>query len=238
MKKISLTEPVTDLRRIPIRECGEPLVDIFEVCPNLLFDRPRFNYTRETLARESLARMLAEAQASLEKKGYGLSIIETWRPPHIQKRMYMAMWGRIKEMHPDWSETQLRRNVNRLTAPMHKHVPPPHTTGGAVDLMLVNSKGLVVNLHAPYEPFTPKSFPFAAQGITDEARRYRDILAEALLSTGLTNYPSEYWHWSYGDQGWAYRGGHEFAIYDAIAPPDWEPNPADLGDEALTFVDL
>ena len=38
-------------------------------------------------------------------------------------------------------------------------------------------------------------------------------LGAALLEGGLTNYPSEYWHWSYGDQGWAYRTGANQALY-------------------------
>jgi D-alanyl-D-alanine dipeptidase len=57
-----------------------------------------------------------------------------------------------------------------------------------------------------------------------------------MLGAGITNYPSEYWHWSYGDQGWAYRGGEPNALYGAITPAGWTPAPEDESDEALKFV--
>ena len=46
----------------------------------------------------------------------------------------------------------------------------------------------------------------------------RALLRGAMARSGLTNYPAEWWHWSYGDQAWAYRGGHPAALYGAIEP--------------------
>jgi len=34
--------------------------------------------------------------------------------------------------------------------------------------------------------------------------------------TGLTNYLGEWWHWSYGDSGWALRVGAKKAVYDRL----------------------
>ena len=79
MRKISIAEPVTELRRIPIRDNGEPLVDFMELCPELVLDRPRFNYRRETLLRQSVAEKLCEGQGRLPQ-GYKFAIVEGWRP--------------------------------------------------------------------------------------------------------------------------------------------------------------
>src|SRR5689334_22837683 len=103
-------EPVTHLRRIPIRECGEELVDFLAACPRLILDRPRFDYQRLTLLRRSVAERLCRA-AELLSNGYRLAIIEGWRAPHIQRAMYEAIWDRTAAEHPDWSETKLRRIV-------------------------------------------------------------------------------------------------------------------------------
>ena len=62
-------------------ESGEPLVDFLEVSPELLIDRPRFSYRRETLARKSLAEKLGCA-ARLLPAGYKLAVIECWRAPN------------------------------------------------------------------------------------------------------------------------------------------------------------
>jgi D-alanyl-D-alanine dipeptidase len=236
--KISIAEPVSELRKVRIVENGEPLVNFLVECPDLILDHPRFTYRRETLARQAVVRMLCEANASLMSKGYRLAIVEGWRPPHIQKRMYMGTWNRFKERHPDWTDVTLKRVVNRYTAPLHGRVPPPHSTGAAVDLVLADLQGNVQDHWTPYQWRDPVCFQFDAPGLSDAARNTRQLLWDALTPTGLTNYPSEYWHWSYGDQGWAYRGGHMNALYGPVTPKDYQPDPADISEEALVLLDL
>ncbi len=234
--KISAAEPVSQLRFVKIVENGEELVDFLEFCPDLMLDRARFHYRRETLMRRSLAERLCQANRALPA-GYRLAIIEGWRAPHIQRRMYQATRARFQTIHPDWSETQLTRTVNRFSAPLSKQVPPPHTTGGAVDLMLADMEGNALDHTSPFDPYDPHSASFGASGLSDIARKHRDILAEALIPAGITNYPSEFWHWSYGDQGWAYRERHPHALYGAITPQDWQPAPEDDIDTPLEMFD-
>jgi D-alanyl-D-alanine dipeptidase len=233
-KPISIAEPVTDLRRIPIREVGDPLVNFLEFCPGLLQAVPRYEYRRETLVRRGVAERLNVAIAALPE-GYRLAIIEGWRPPYIQRRMHATAWYRFREMHPDWSDTRLLRFVNALCAPMNPRVPPPHTTGAAIDVELHAPDGTVCDLMAPHARREFRYFKFAPEGLNEDASRNRAILKNALAAGGITNYPSEYWHYSYGDQGWAYRGGHEAAIYGPITPDGWTPDPADDTDALLVF---
>jgi D-alanyl-D-alanine dipeptidase len=94
-----------------------------------------------------------------------------------------------------------------------------------------------LDMMSPYEQRDYHGFIWAAPLLSDAVRRNRDIMAQALLDVGITNYPSEYWHWSYGDQGWAYRGGHPHAIYGPITPPNWQPSSQDDNDEPLVFQD-
>ncbi|MBS1716570.1 MAG: dipeptidase [Armatimonadetes bacterium] len=230
-------EPVTQTGKIKIIENGEPLVDFLEGAPRLFQDRPRFHYKRETLIRKSVAEMLRQASENLPK-GYKLAVIEGWRPPHIQKRMHATNVERFRKLHPEWPKNILYRTANRYTAPMSKISPPPHTTGGAVDLLLAREDGSICNHIGPYELMDPRCYAFDAKGLSEEARETRAILKAAIEPTGLTNYPSEYWHWSYGDQGWAYRGGHPHALYGPIEPPNWQPNPEDVSDELLVRTDV
>jgi zinc D-Ala-D-Ala dipeptidase len=228
------TEPTSELRHISIRECGEPLVDFLQACPALVLDRPRFNYRRETLLREGACERLCRAAAALPG-GYRIGVIEGWRAPFIQRRMFQAVWAQFRERFPDLPDDELRVIVEQFSAPMDEEVPPPHTTGGAVDLWLFGPDG-PCDMNSPFDWKDHHGFAFDAEGISDAARRHRDILAEALTAGGLTNYPSEYWHWSYGDQGWAYRGGHPHAVYGAVEPTNWHPDPADVSDHPLEFV--
>lgn len=227
---------MTHLRRIPIRECGEPLVNFLDYGGRLFLDEPRWNYHRETLLRESVAKALAEASKRLPR-GYSFAVIEGWRPRHIQRRMYLTALRRWREMHPEWSEAHLRRVVNRFSAPPdHRKVPPPHLTGGALDIMLADARGKRLDHHSPYAPRDPKGYQTDAPDLSPEAKKVRTILRDALASVGITNYPSEFWHYSYGDQGWAYRERADVAIYDATEPPGYAPPPKDLTDEPLEWI--
>ena len=44
----------------------------------------------------------------------------------------------------------------------------------------------------------------------------RKALANAFESAGLVNYPTEWWHWSYGDRYWALATGAEHAVYGPV----------------------
>ncbi|MBP5934721.1 M15 family metallopeptidase [Streptomyces sp. LBUM 1476] len=52
-----------------------------------------------------------------------------------------------------------------------------------------------------------------APNITPAARENRRVLGEALSAAGLVNYPTEWWHWSYGDRYWALATGAPTALY-------------------------
>lgn len=235
MQRLSLAEPVSLLRRIRIRENGEPLASFLGISDRIQLDRPRFDYRRETVARATVVEALHQAAGRLPP-GYKLSVVEGWRPMHIQRRMYRAVWGRFKERNPEWSDVTLKRVVNRYTAPLDLRVPPPHSSGGAVDVVLADSEGRPLDMNSPFQMSDPAGFALDVVGLSDTARRHRDILASALGSTVLTNYPSEYWHWTYGDQGWAYRGSHPFALYGPLEPAGYTPEARDDVDAPLALL--
>lgn len=232
-KTPSPAEPVSELRRVKIIECGEPMVDFMEA--GLVLDRPRFNYRRETIIRARVCEMLVKANEFLLSRNHHIKIVEGWRPPFIQRRMYQWSYNRSKKEHPEYTHLQLTRLTNRFTAPMGTRVPPPHTTGGAVDVALY--KGDVsADMMSPFELTDYRGFVATAK-LSSETRANRDLLAEAFAQTEITNYPSEYWHWSFGDQGWAYRGGHANAIYGPVEPHEWKPTTEDDSDAMLEHVD-
>ncbi|HTE19359.1 MAG TPA: hypothetical protein VK689_13375, partial [Armatimonadota bacterium] len=160
MRKLSQEEPVSELRRVPIRDNGEPLVPFLERHPALYWvpRHPAFDYQRFQLARETMADMLGAAARSLPD-GIRLAVVEGWRPPAIQQQMHEATRTRLQREHPEWSEQYLRRMVNRFSAPMDPRVPPPHTTGGAVDVHLVGADGEILDFQSPYSLLDPKGAP-------------------------------------------------------------------------------
>ena len=215
-------EPVSHLRRIPIEECGEPLVDLSEATSTYWVPRhPVFAYKRVPVGRTSMIRMLEKA-AGLLPNGVRLAIVECWRAPAIQQQMHDATRTRLLAQRAHWSPRHLTRAINRFSAPMGAKAPPPHTTGGAVDVNLVGPGDEPLDLWSPYTLAEPQGASASAPRLTPAARENRRILRTAMLGAGFTNYPAEWWHWSYGDQGWAYRGGHPAALYGAVTPEGLE----------------
>src|SRR5689334_803590 len=153
----SLREPLSHLARVPIVECGEPLVDFLAGCPALLLDRPRYDYPRATLLRAGVVERLCRAAARLPED-LRFSVIEGWRDPVHQRLQYETTTARLRGEHPAWSAATLRRALNRISAPPDGPAPAPHTTGGAVDLWLCAADGVPLDLCSPYGLEDPRSF--------------------------------------------------------------------------------
>ena len=65
-------------------------------------------------------------------------------------------------------------------------------------------------------PENEKYCPLDASGLSDEARHNRDLLARAMGGAGFVNYPTEWWHWSYGDRYWALISNADRAVYGPV----------------------
>jgi D-alanyl-D-alanine dipeptidase len=215
---VSFGEPLTKLRAVPIRENGEPLVDPTVLSSRIEFlaTHPRFpDMPRTPNVRKTVAEKLAMAADSLPA-GIVLVIVQGFRPLAQQRFLYEEVKKRFVEEHPDWSRATLHRIVNTLCAPPEDRCPPPHSTGGAVDVALRELMSAEnMDMVSPYE-FNEKSAPTAVKGLSETAATNRKLLVDALSSTGLTNYIGEWWHWSWGDSGWALRVGAPNAHYDRL----------------------
>jgi D-alanyl-D-alanine dipeptidase len=206
-------EPIAALNRVKERDNGEPLVDVREAAPKVrLFREATIPYVRE-----SVAYMLDEASRSLPR-GYSLSLTEGWRPIQRQRAIYEWMTKCLLEVKPGISHTQLRRTINRWVAPVDQKAPPGHCTGAAVDVYLVDSKNVPYDVTSPFTRF--QSGPTYVIGLTPEAQRNRDLLVNAMLAAGFSNCRDEWWHYSYGDAGWAVRTGRKSCFYGLVELPE------------------
>lgn len=198
--------------RVRIIDAGEPFVDISSVA-KVAIDKCRTGVQQLSdnpfQVRAQVAARLARAQAYLPD-GYQLQVKEGWRPIWVQERIWQLNLDRLRASRPDLDEEQLKRENTRLVAP--PHTTPPHSTGGAVDVVLLHS-GEFADMGWGFNQ--PGEGSRTAASVSRSARRHRDLLAQAMDAAGFTNYPAEWWHWSYGDQYWAFQTGNETARYGA-----------------------
>jgi len=214
----SFGEPLTKLRAVPIEDNGDLLVDPRTLSKRIHFAQkhPKFEgMARTPKVRKGVAERLAQAAEALPE-GTDMVIIEGFRPLAQQRFMYEELKKEFAAKHPKWGKATLHRITNTMSAPPDDPCPPPHSTGGAVDLSLLRVKGGEwLDMTSPFE-MDETSAPGDTPGLSDEAQANRRLLFDALEKTGLTNYLGEWWHWSYGDSGWALRVGAEKAPYDRL----------------------
>ena len=222
---MSHSQPAEDqdeLDAVIIRDNGEPLVDFLEICDSdkliLSPTHPVFEFPRVHLLRQSVAEMVCRAAQNLPD-GMRLQIVEGYRPIAVQRAMFRHALQEARKRMPDADDQTIAREAGRYSAPPDAATPPPHLTGGAVDLEIIGENGVRLDFTSPFDILDSAQAAFDAPGLSDEARRNRDLLRSILEPTGLTSYADEWWHWSYGDNGWALRVGADRAIYDKIEVP-------------------
>jgi D-alanyl-D-alanine dipeptidase len=200
---------------IAVADTGEPLVDLREV-PELRMD------TRQADAagafaqlREGVVQRLLDAQATLPN-GLRLLITEGYRPLETQRSVFDGYRDELRSLHPGWTADRLYVETSKFASPVEV---APHTSGGAVDLTLCAESGIEVDMGTCVDA-TPEASDnacyTAARNIPERARHNRRTLARALTGTGLVNYPTEWWHWSFGDCYWAYVTGTGKSRYGPV----------------------
>ncbi|WP_436497025.1 M15 family metallopeptidase [Actinokineospora sp. HUAS TT18] len=97
----------------------------------------------------------------------------------------------------------------------------PRTWRAAVDLTLCTDAGEELDMGTKVNA-SPEESDLArytaAPNISAKASANRRLLADALPAVGMVNYPTEWWHWSYGDRYWATASGAAAARY---GPAGW-----------------
>ncbi len=222
-------------QQIPIEEWGEPLVKI----PLELFARESPHPYQKLGApyhlcqgnspyflRQTVLESLILAQTKLQQKhpGWRILIFDAYRPVAVQQFMVDSAFKealKAEGFTPDSPSltAEKRQEILELVyqfwalPSLDKETPPPHSTGAAVDVTLVNSEEKEVNMGSPIDELSPRSYPnnFAnsQEPIEREYHQNRQLLAEIMLGAGFRQHLNEWWHFSLGDQMWAWLRNRE-----------------------------
>jgi len=198
---------------IPVRENHDPLADVrgrLRVDERLADPAGAYAHLRSSL----LARL--ERAARLLPDGYELLIVEGYRPIGTQRRYFEEYRDQLQATFPEMSPDEAHVAASRYVSPVEV---APHTAGAAVDLTLCAPDGTEYDMGTQVNDNPEDSDGAcytAAPHISADARAHRKILAAALEPAGLVNYPTEWWHWSYGDRYWALVSGEPAACYGPV----------------------
>lgn len=211
---------------VPVRECGEPLVDIRTAGGLLYGPPPECPDTAPDycLLRREVYRKLLRVQRSLPP-GLSLRLYEGLRSLKVQAMLFDEEKARVRARHPQLSDEQVHIEATLLVSPvMHPDGTPnlpPHSTGGALDIEIVDAAGKVIDFGMEVKDWinvAPEYCATAHPSLSPAATANRRLLAQAMEREGFANYVNEWWHYSYGDRYWASRTGQAYAIYGSCTP--------------------
>ncbi|MCY1423195.1 D-alanyl-D-alanine dipeptidase [compost metagenome] len=148
-------------------------------------------------------------------------VLDAWRPFAVQQHLYDTLYDILKHHEPDADPAELARRTREFVAPpsTRANAPSPHLTGGAVDVTLCDRDGRWLNMGSLFDEATPRSYTRHYEEIAlpdrqqRRARVHRRLLYNAMCAAGFSNLSSEWWHYDYGDQLWAWHQGQKRAIY-------------------------
>jgi D-alanyl-D-alanine dipeptidase len=206
---IRLSDPqVVD---IPVQECGEPLAEIASVPAVVLDSRERDAAGAYGRVRIGVLERLRSASERLPD-GIGFLVVEGHRSSAEQARRFALYEDRLRRSGIT-DPVDLRRRASAFVSPVEV---APHCAGAALDLTLIDAEGVELDMGGAvngHRTGDERYCPLDAPGLSDRARRNRDLLTRAMGDAGFVNYPTEWWHWSYGDRYWALIAKAESAVY-------------------------
>lgn len=212
--------------QIPIADNHEPLVpipkDVFAFVSPHLYVKLGAPYGERSpfLLRANVLERLVHAQDLLQSQqpGWHIQIFDAYRPLPVQQFMVSYSFEEQLQLQglqaSDLSSAQeqaIWEHVHQFWAEpsLDPTTPPPHSTGAAVDVTFVNSQGQPVPMGSPIDELSPRSYlNYFADRSDSQAQQYhqsRLLLRQVMESAGFCNHPKEWWHFSYGDQLWAWR---------------------------------
>jgi D-alanyl-D-alanine dipeptidase len=227
---ISSDSPIWDvMESVIIQDNSEPLVpvsmsSIIKTYP-IYYKMGVRNAIPECFVRKTVLDKLLQAAQHLPD-GVNLVLLDGWRPYGVQQFLYDTLLEYLKQS-PENKERDMDSLINitrNLVSParLNPLCPSPHLTGGAVDVTLCDDAGHLLDMGTVFDENSPLSWTAALEdcdeNIDQQTINNRRMLYHAMTESGFTNLPSEWWHYDYGDQLWAYFKKQPTAIYGATKP--------------------
>jgi D-alanyl-D-alanine dipeptidase len=150
---------------------------------------PQESSPRAFLRRDAAKRLCVAADGLPD--GFGLAVFDAWRPPELQRALYEAAYA------------DLTLPAGFVTEPSDDPaLPPPHVTGGAIDMTLTWD-GAPLELGTAFDDFTARARTDAYEHEPSRVRELRRLLYHTMREAGFVVLDCEWWHYEFGTRRWA-----------------------------------
>jgi D-alanyl-D-alanine dipeptidase len=196
--------------------------------------------------RPALLNMLNQAQSFLDNdpqtNHLQLVVVDGYRRIAVQRRLFISHRRYLAGIHPEADESELDILAQKMVSIVPddleflRKCPPPHSTGGAVDVVLVEKSGIDVTsdywlsgavvdfgavfdemMHPIYGEERSLTRFYEEHEENEVAKRNRRLLYNVMTEVGFSNYPMEFWHYDFGNQFDALSRGLPEARYGFAA---------------------
>jgi D-alanyl-D-alanine dipeptidase len=138
------------------------------------------------------------------------------RPVDVQNQVLNAVMEDYKIQHTEASSEEALNHA-RIYVSDPSIKLPPHCCGSAIDVDVLDvSKQSLVDFGTPVNEDSDVSHIYSPK-ITKVQAKNRHILLKSMLEAGFASYYAEWWHFSYGDQIWAWFYGHNSCLYGVVS---------------------
>ncbi len=228
-------ENCTEIKNVKIEESGEKLVPI-GTFPEKIVNQPEYFIQGIEGAlpvgylREGAYKRLLRA-ANMLPKGFKILVFDAWRPAKVQKSLYSKVKEMLKLKNPDATYSEISALAEEFIAfpSENENEPPPHETGGAVDLTIVDSFGIPLNMGTEFDEISENTHTRFYEEKIERGEKLskeeteillnRRLLFNIMEAVGFRNYAGEWWHYDYGNQRWAWCIGKGVSAFYGIAKP-------------------
>jgi D-alanyl-D-alanine dipeptidase len=203
------------LPNILVQENNCRLVSLLDSGLNLFLE-PSIKKDYKYMVREVIFEKIARISKHLDKENKKLIIRSVWRSFDHQRLLWEDKVASLKKEHPKKQLDEITEFVSYFIAPPSKSM---HSTGGAVDALIYDLKndcvmdfgtndGLIIELSDKCYPYHPH--------ISIEAKENRKLLIDLFEEEDFVVDLKEYWHFDFGNAGWAVGKENDQAFYDII----------------------
>ncbi len=214
---------------IPIVDAGTPLEALglsreFSVWP--AYHKPRHSSRDPGVPRSRRGlRAVSCGSPPPLPGGVRLVVLDAWRPFAVQQYLYDSLSSALAAHYPRAGEAELERLTRQFVSPpsSSREAPSPHLTGGAVDVTpCATPRAAGWTWAAPStKPFRPPTPPtsnaWRSPTRASDASAITVVCSITRCSTPVSsNLPSEWWHYDFGDQLWAWHTGATQALFGPV----------------------
>lgn len=201
--------PKKIINKVKVNDNNEELVIVDD--KKILIDK-RMN--KPVYLRKTVYDKLSKLDNMIKNKGYKIKLYDAYRSLDEQKKSWEKRIAETRRLFPDVSEEEIVRITTLKVANPTEGVGG-HQTGGAIDITLVDKNGKELDMGSKYEEHIEQTKSYSKE-LSEEQARNRKYLFDKMKELDFINYPTEWWHFSYGDKMWAAYKGLKSCFYGYI----------------------